>query len=224
MGSNIKKLKEYIFGKESAEIEAEVNDILDKDFTCTMDSLSSSTVSSVAAQSSYSTGGVGTYTAGTGIGIGSSGSYTTVTAGTGGGGIVGGNVATGQWVTTTIPTGGFTYTAPSQIFSNPYLNSSNNAFIVSNSGKEIVRLNKDGSVTWDKEINVDEAAAAFARSINLGAEMMAGITQGVKHRMRDSVFNDLIEIAKEKGSLSADDLTYLLSAAKIVEKLKGPRE
>jgi len=54
--------------------------------------------------------------------------------------------------------------------------------------------------------------------------MQAGITHGVKLRMRDSVFADLIEIAKEKGSLTADDLTYLLEASKIVEKLKGGRE
>jgi len=99
-----------------------------------------------------------------------------------------------------------------------------NVLKLSNAGKEIVTLNKDGSVTWHDEININEAADAFAKSLSLGAEHMAGITQGVKQRMRDSVFNDLIEIAKEKGSLSADDLTYLLSAAKIMEKLKGPRD
>ena len=224
MESNIKKLKEYLFGKESAEIEAEVNDILDKDFTYTMDNmssrLSSSTVNNVAAQSSYGAGGAGTYVA-SGGGIGSSGSYTTViggVVGTGNAGMNGNimtNIGNSQWVSTTIPT--------SNIFANPF-NSTATVFTLSSQGKELVRLNKDGSVTWSKEIDVDEAAAAFARSINLGAEMMAGITQGVKHRMRDSVFNDLIEIAREKGSLSADDLTYLLSAAKIVEKLKGPKE
>jgi hypothetical protein len=89
---------------------------------------------------------------------------------------------------------------------------------------EIVRLNRDGSVTWAQEINIDEAAKAFAQSISVGAELAAGITQTVKYKMRDSVFEDIINIAREKGSLTADDLTYLLEASKIVEKLKGPKE
>ena len=91
----------------------------------------------------------------------------------------------------------------------------------SNSGTEIVRLNLDGTVTWAKDINIDEAAVAFSKSISLGAEMRAGITEATKLKMRDSVFEDLINIAKEKGSLTAEDLTYLLEASKIVEKLKG---
>ena len=89
---------------------------------------------------------------------------------------------------------------------------------------EIVRLNKDGSVTWSDEIAVDAAAEAFAKTLTLGAELAAGITQSVKYQMRDSVFEDIISIAREKGSLTADDLTYLLEASKIVEKLKGPKD
>jgi hypothetical protein len=88
-------------------------------------------------------------------------------------------------------------------------------------GAEVVRLNSDGTIKWANGIEIDEAAKAFARSVQLGAEMSAGITKGAKLRMRDSVFADLINIAKEKGSLTADDLTYLLEASKIVEKLKG---
>lgn len=88
-------------------------------------------------------------------------------------------------------------------------------------GKEIVKLNMDGSVTWGNDINIDAAAEAFAQSLQLGAEMRAGISNAVKLKMRDSIFEDLISIAKEKGSLSAEDLTYLLEASKIVEKLKG---
>ena len=90
--------------------------------------------------------------------------------------------------------------------------------------KEIVRLNRDGTVVWDRDIDEDEAAKAFSRSLTLATELQAGITQRVKLDMRDSVFNDLIEIAKSKGPLSADDLTYLLAASKIVEKLKGKNE
>ena len=86
---------------------------------------------------------------------------------------------------------------------------------------EIVRLNTDGTVKWSNGINIDEAAEAFGKSLSIGVEMKAGITTRVKHEMRDSVFADLIEIAKEKGNLSVDDLTYLLEASKIVEKLKG---
>lgn len=91
-------------------------------------------------------------------------------------------------------------------------------------GDEIVRLNKDGSVTWSDEIAIDAAAEAFSKTLTLGAELAAGITQSVKYKMRDSVFEDIINIAREKGSLTADDLTYLLEASKIVEKLKGPKE
>lgn len=94
----------------------------------------------------------------------------------------------------------------------------------SSSNKEIVRLNADGSVTWNSEIDVDAAAEAFGRALTMGAELSAGITKRVKLKMRDSIFEDIISIAKEKGSLTADDLTYLLEASKIVEKLKGGRE
>lgn len=87
--------------------------------------------------------------------------------------------------------------------------------------KEIVRLNKDGSVTWDNGINVDEAAEAFSRSMSLGGELAAGITYGVKQRMRDTVFEEIISIAREKGNISLEDLQYLHQAAKIVDKLKG---
>ena len=98
-------------------------------------------------------------------------------------------------------------------------------FYSSNINKtEIVRLNKDGSVKWANGIEIDEAAESFSKSLSIGVEMKVGITQGVKYRMRDSVFEDLISIAEEKGPLSAEDLTYLLSASKIVEKLKGYNE
>lgn len=99
-----------------------------------------------------------------------------------------------------------------------------NIITLSSNGKEIVRLNVDGSVTWNNEINVDKAAEAFGKSISIGGEMATGITKRVKLKMRDSVFEDLINIAKKKGSLTAEDLTYLLEASKIVEKLKGGKE
>jgi hypothetical protein len=90
--------------------------------------------------------------------------------------------------------------------------------------KELVRIEKDGSVKWNDDATVDEAAAAFAKSLSVGAERAAGITHGVKQRMRDTVFEEMISMAKEKGNLSADDLTYLWQAAKIMDKLKGVKE
>ena len=50
---------------------------------------------------------------------------------------------------------------------------------------------------------------------------MAGVTYGVRQRIRDAVFEELIDMANNKGTLSVDDLTYLHQAAKIMDKLKG---
>ena len=91
----------------------------------------------------------------------------------------------------------------------------------SNNGQEIVKMKSDGSIEWANGIQIDEAAEAFGKSLAIGAEYSAGITKRVKLEMRDSVFEDLIAIAKERGSLTAEDLTFLLQGSKIVEKLKG---
>ena len=90
--------------------------------------------------------------------------------------------------------------------------------------QEIVRLNKDGSITWDNGIDIDAAADAFSKSLQLGAERSAGITHGVKQRMRDIVFEELIQLARIKGTLDVTELTYIHSAAKIMDKLKGGYE
>lgn len=110
-----------------------------------------------------------------------------------------------------IPNNGFTFT----------MTQPTNIITLTNNGQEIVRLNRDGSVTWANGIDIDAAAEAFGKSLTYSAELKAGITKGVKLRMRDNVFETLINIAKEKGPLSADDLTYLLESSKIIEKLKG---
>lgn len=138
--------------------------------------------------------------------------------------------------TGTIYTGGTGYSSSGTILAGPSTTYTHPVFSASiypsmpmvailtlynDKGQKIVQLEKDGTVTWDKEIDVDEAAKAFQRALTISGEQSIGITAGVKSRMRDSVFNDLIEIAKEKGSLTSEDLTYLLSASKIVEKLKG---
>lgn len=150
-------------------------------------------------------------------------SYVYSSIGTGGGGAIAGGGNAGMagnivaanpssWITLNSGMGGqFAMTPPAHIitFSKPSTN------------QEIVKLNLDGSVTWANGIDVDAAAEAFGQSLQLSAEMKAGISKSVKLKMRDSVFEDLINIAKEKGSLTAEDLTYLLEASKIVEKLKG---
>lgn len=115
------------------------------------------------------------------------------------------------------------YTAGSGItFSTPI--KTNIVSFYGTDGKEIVRINLDGSVTWADGIKIDEAAEAMSKTMSNAVELQAGITKAVKLRMRDSVFEDIIEIAKQKGSLTADDLTYLLEASKIVEKLKGAKD
>ena len=86
---------------------------------------------------------------------------------------------------------------------------------------EVVRLNPDGTVTWANGIKVDEAAEAFAKSITVGAELAAGLTESVKKQMRDTLFEEIIEIAKEDGPLSAEQLTFMHKSSKIMDKLKG---
>lgn len=89
-------------------------------------------------------------------------------------------------------------------------------------GKEIVHLRKDGSVVWaTEELSENDAAKMFSRYMQRGAEFSAGITEKVKIDIRDSVFNDIIELAKENGSLSASDLTLMLEGIKIMEKLRS---
>lgn len=85
--------------------------------------------------------------------------------------------------------------------------------------KEIVRICSDGSVKWNDEIQIDAAAEALSKSLKLGVEIAAGITSRVKKEIRNSVFEDLITLAKEKGTLTADDVEYALRCCKIMDKL-----
>ncbi len=87
--------------------------------------------------------------------------------------------------------------------------------------QEIVRITCDGEVIWANGYQIDEAAEILARSLHLGAEISAGIRNSTKQKMRDVVFEEMISMAQEKGSLTADELTYLWQAAKIMDKLKG---
>lgn len=91
-------------------------------------------------------------------------------------------------------------------------------------GQWLVKLNRDGTVTWADGISVSDAAKAFDEMLTLGAEQKAGITQGMKLRARDQIFEEIIRIAQERGPLSVDDLTFMLESSKIIEKLKGTNE
>lgn len=91
-------------------------------------------------------------------------------------------------------------------------------------GVTLVKMKHDGTVEWPNGVQVDEAATSFATTLTRSALNKVGITENVMKSMRDSVFNDLIDVATQKGPLSADDLTYLLSASKIMEKLKGQHD
>lgn len=95
----------------------------------------------------------------------------------------------------------------------------NALFIISSPSEEIVRMETDGKVIWADGINIDAAAEGFAKSLSLGVEIIAGITSRVKREIRDSVFEELISIAKEKGTLTVGDIEYALRCCKIMDKL-----
>lgn len=88
-------------------------------------------------------------------------------------------------------------------------------------GSEIVHIDENGKVVWKDGINIDAAADAISRSLYVGAERAAKITNNVKQRIRDTVFEEMIYIAKNRGSLSVDELTLMWESAKIMDKLKG---
>jgi len=91
-----------------------------------------------------------------------------------------------------------------------------------NTNELVVKINNDGSVVWtNNEMNIDEAVKSLSTALTRSAELVAGVTEGTRMRMRDLVFEELIEIAKLKGSLDSEDLILLLRSAKIVDKLKG---
>lgn len=111
-----------------------------------------------------------------------------------------------------------------QMINHLYYKNPNNAIKSPILDLDIVKINRDGSVSWKDGIKIDEAAEALTRSLSLGIERVAGVTQKVKSDMRDSIFNDLILITEKKGSLTVEDLTLILESSKIMEKLKGNRE
>jgi len=170
-------------------------------------SVTAGTASSTAIHTTSGITGHSTVTSGI-----SAGMWLTSGSGYGGGGSHCG-ASSGQYI----------YTNPQWVIPNTQSFSS----VITISGpnsNEIVRLNRDGTVVWANGIHVNEAAAAFGKTLSIGGELAAGITDAVKRRMRDAVFEEIISIAKEKGSLTEEDLTYFWQSAKIVDKLKGISE
>lgn len=100
-------------------------------------------------------------------------------------------------------------------------NVSYNSTIIYRNNEKILSIDENGNIVWGQGIKIDKTAEDLANSLALSLELKAGITQKIKLEMRDSVFESLINIAKMQGALTANDLTYLLEASKIVEKLRG---
>lgn len=123
--------------------------------------------------------------------------------------------------------GGYTSGLSNGIFSSGFTTSLPPEYLVAffdTSGSEILRVEPDGTVIWKGGISADtltDAQNALSRSINLSLEAKVGITEGTKRRIRDQVFDEIIGFAKERGALTADDLTFMLESSKIIEKLKG---
>lgn len=186
-----------------------------------------STITSTTASSSL----INSYVNGTATATVTAPSFTGTTTATypaygvaGGGYAVGTGYAglAGQVLTTTGVAGGPVWTTAGALtgaFAQPQ--NPNIATYNTPAGKEIVKITKDGEVVWGPDMDITAAAEAFGRAVVMGTEMKAGITERVKCNIRDKLFGEIISIAKEKGSLTADELTLILEASKIMEKLKG---
>lgn len=111
---------------------------------------------------------------------------------------------------------GFTWASGSGYPTHP-----NKFVLYDKNNSEILTITNDGAVEWANKINIDEAAEALESSITLSTEHKAGIKNALKNRIRDEVFESMIEIAGEKGFLTVDELTYMHASCKIMDKLKG---
>lgn len=131
--------------------------------------------------------------------------------------VIGTTGLSGQVLTSMGPVTQSYWTTPT-IGTNPVIHP---IITLSNNSKEIVRIEVSGKVIWANGVDVDEAAQAFAKSMHIGAEMAAGLTEYAKRAIRDKLFAEIIDFAKEKGPLSAHDLQYIFDATKIMEKLSN---
>lgn len=83
---------------------------------------------------------------------------------------------------------------------------------------DIVSVNRDGSITWHTDIDINSAAEAFSKVLRIGTEIAAGIKAGVRKEIRNEIFQELIEISKDK-EITTEELTFLLNSKIIIEKL-----
>jgi hypothetical protein len=113
------------------------------------------------------------------------------------------------------------YITGSSIGTSQYAPTHPNYVISAPNRKEIVSITNDGKVVWADGIEIDEAAEALSKAIRLSSEMSAGITKRVRNDIRDTIFEEIISIAKKRVTLTADDLTLMLESSKIMDKLKG---
>jgi hypothetical protein len=89
-------------------------------------------------------------------------------------------------------------------------------------GEEIVRLRNDGKVVWKNGVQLDEGVKAFSSLLRLGVAESAGVGASVREEIRNQIYADLIAMAKEKGSLTEEDLTFDRDSCILVEKLAKP--
>ncbi len=100
-------------------------------------------------------------------------------------------------------------------------NRGNEVILCNTVGAEILRVNLNGDVIWASHIKIDEAAQALATAMSLGVEFSAGFKNNLKGKIRDRVFEEIINMSKESGFLTTKELTNIFEASKIMEKLKG---
>jgi len=85
--------------------------------------------------------------------------------------------------------------------------------------EEVVRLREDGIVIWKHGINIDDATRAFSIALRQGAVVCSGVGAIARTEIRSEIYANLINLAKEKGSLTIDDLTFDRDSCILVEKL-----
>lgn len=128
----------------------------------------------------------------------------------------------GAWHSTTTTGMGGSFAAGSQKSSysgNVAMGGADIIKFIGPDGNELVRLQQDGRVVWKHGTQLDEAAKVFSQVLRNGAAECAGIGALVRKEIRDQVYADLIALAKEKGNLSIEDLTFDRDSCIIVEKL-----
>lgn len=89
------------------------------------------------------------------------------------------------------------------------------------SGKKIVTLENDGSVTWHDTSKTDEAIQTFTGMLSITAEQKAQITERVKSEIFDQVFEEIYQVFKDRESISCEELRIAYESSKIFRKLQG---